>query len=202
MNHEKKKITLILLVAILASSLVALFLLPYRWLSAILFGISASGLFVYYIFSINNHALEIVGKNYYSDYLITDELDRFFRKNKPYLNASYKISDLEKQLKVSRSAISSFTKQRFGRNFNQFLNLWRIAELRHLQSLPENRNTGITSLCLQAGFDNAQQYYQAEKERKAINRRKNKNKLAIKKAEDRIINDPDIKQKPGVHLRI
>jgi YesN/AraC family two-component response regulator len=89
---------------------------------------------------------------------------------------NYKISDLEKQLKVDRHAISSYTRQKFRRNFNQFLNLWRIAELQRLQSLPENRNISINVLCLRAGFGNAQQYHQAEKERKAINRKKNKNK--------------------------
>jgi hypothetical protein len=201
MNHRYKIITAILLVAIFVSSLAASFLFSYKLLSAILLALSASGLFVYYLFSGNNQAFHEAGRKKYSHILITDELDRFFQKNKPFLNVNYKISDLEKQLKVDRHAISSYTRQKFRRNFNQFLNLWRIAELQRLQSLPENKNTGINTLCLKAGFSNTQQYYQAEKERKAINRKKNKNKPVIRKTEDRIIDDLDIKKKPEIHIR-
>ncbi|MDR2774418.1 MAG: hypothetical protein LBC19_06690 [Tannerella sp.] len=201
MNNRYKLIIVILTAAISVSSLAAIFIFPYKLISAVLLVISASGLFVYYIFSDDNQSSHDAGSKKYSDILIIDELDRFFQKNKPYLNANYKISDLEKQLKVSRNAISSFTKHKYRRNFNQFLNLWRIAELQRLQSLPENRNINIHILCLKAGFINAQQYYQAEKERKAINMKKNSNKPVVEKTVNQIINDLDIKKKPEIHIR-
>jgi hypothetical protein len=202
MNRIYKIITVILLATIFVSSLVALFIFPYKLFSAVLLAISALSLLVYYIFSGDNQTTHEIGSKKYSDIIITAELDRFFQKNKPYLNPNYKISDLEKQLKVSRRAIYSFTKQRYRRNFNQFLNLWRIAELQHLQSLPENRDISINILCLKAGFSNAQQYYQAEKERKAINGQKSKNKPVIRKTKDKIINDLEVKKKPEIHMRI
>ena len=122
------------------------------------------------------------------------------------MNANYKISDLEKQLKVSRSAISAFTKERFGRNFNQFLNLFRISELQRLQSLLENEDKSINELCVKAGFNNAQQYYQAEKERKAINRSRNRNKVKnkydTKKHDFDMLDDLDIIKKPDIKIRV
>ena len=202
MRHKYKVITIFLLVAIAIALTAALFMLPNKALFSILSGIYALGLFVYYLFSRNNQTSHEDDSKKYSNILIVEELALFFSKKKPYLNPDFKISDLEKQLKVSRSAITAFTKKRYRRNFNQFLNLWRIAELQRLQSLPENEDVSINKLCIKAGFSNAQQYCLAEKERKAINRNKSKNKPVIKKPEDDILNDLDIKRKPKIQMRI
>jgi len=106
-------------------------------------------------------------------------------------------------MKVRRSAISLFCKKRFRRNFVQFLNLWRISELRRLQGLPQNRGVSVYKLCLQAGFKDGQQYDRAEKERRAINRGKGKSKPVLKTAEDENVKeDLDIKKKPKIQLRI
>jgi AraC-like DNA-binding protein len=200
MNNKYKVITMILLATIAVSSLIALFMLPNKVFFSVLLTISALGLTIYYIFSDNTS--QETGHKKYSDIIIIEELDRFFTNKKPYLNATYKISDLEKQLKVSRSAISSFTRERYGINFNQFLNLWRIAELRRLQSLLENDDIGISKLCVKAGFANVQQYYQAEKERKAKKLKKGKTKPIIKKHEDDKINDLNVIKQPEIHMRI
>jgi methylphosphotriester-DNA--protein-cysteine methyltransferase len=170
--------------------------------------ISALRLFVYYIFRDSNRSSKDADSKKYSDIFIAEELDSFFQQHKPFLNPDYKISALEKQLKVSRKEISLFTKRRFGRNFNQFLNLWRVAELRHLKTLPENRNLSIEILCQKAGFKNKQQYILAEKERKAINMKnrnskyKNSNKDKPVVEQTVKIKDPDSKKKPEINMRV
>jgi hypothetical protein len=191
---------IILLSAIVASSLVALVYLSYKVLFTVLLVLSSLVLCVYCLFGDNKTTRQSGRK--YSDILIADELNEFLIKEKPYLNPNYKISDLEKQLIVSRSAIAAYTKKKYRRSFNQFLNLWRISELQQLQSLPENEGESINKLCKKAGFINALQYYQAEKERKAINRVKAKNKPFIKKPDDNILNELDIKKKPEIQMRI
>ena len=202
MNHKYKVITIILLAAIAILLLAALFMLPNKVLVSVLLGIYVLGLFVYYIFSGNKQKYDKAERKKYSDILIVEELDRFFSKRKPYLNANYKISDLEKQLKVTRNAINTFTKERFGTDFNQFLNLWRIAELKRLQSLLENEDISINKLCLKAGFSNVQQYYLAEKERKARKKKKIKNKPTIKTSENNKVNDWEIERKPEIQIRV
>jgi AraC-like DNA-binding protein len=202
LNQKRKIITMSLLVVIVVSSAVALFMLPDKVFFSVLLVISVSGLIVYYLFSGNRQTSQEVGRKKYSDILIIEELDRFFTHKKPYLNATYKISDLEKQLRVSRSAISLFTKERYGISFNQFLNLWRIAETKRLQSLPENEDISINKLCVKAGFSNAQQYHQAEKERKARKMKKGKSKLITKKDEGDKFNDLDIIKKPEIQMRV
>ena len=122
-------------------SVVALFVLPYKVLFAVLLGVSLLGLFVCFLFG-DGGSSDGRGENY-SDVLILEELDLFFQKHKLYLNPDYKISELEKKLKVRRSAITLFCKKRFRRNFNQFLNLWRIGEVQRLQALPENKGVSV-----------------------------------------------------------
>ena len=138
----------------------------------------------------------------YSDILIVEELDRYFSIKKPYLNPDYKISDLEKQLKVNRSAISSFTKNKFNADFNQFLNLWRIAELQRLQSLIENEDVNIEILCKKAGFRNVQQYRQAERIRKAKKKKKRQSPQTIKKQENEQVVDVNKKKKPDIQIKV
>jgi len=204
MKYNFKVIAVLIFLSFLsAASLASLFLFPYKALFIVLLVLSLISLFLYYLFNdIQPTSDQSADKNY-SDIFIADELDKFFQKQKPYLNPNYKISALEKQLKVSRKAISNFTKRRYKRNFNQYLNLWRIAELRYLQKKPENHDISVNILCLKTGFRNAQQYHQAEKERKAINRRKNetKSKPIIKDFDEDIPNDLEIKKKPAIQIR-
>jgi len=84
--------------------------------------------------------------------LIIEDLNRLFSQKKPFLDVNYKISDLEKQLKVKRGDFAEYTKKKYRRNFNQFINLWRISELHQLQALPENRDIIINKLCLNKGW--------------------------------------------------
>jgi len=197
----KYKVIMAILVWVCVGSVVALFVLPYKALFAVLLGVSLLGLFVCYLFWDGGSSDGRGGK--YSEVLIPEELDLFFRKHKPYLNPDYKISDLEKKLKVRRSAITLFCKKRFRRNFNQFLNLCRIVEVQRLQALPENKGVSVYKLCLQAGFKDAQQYDRAEKERKAINRGKTKIKPAVSKQEDeKVKEDLEIKKKPKIQMRV
>ena len=205
MTKKKYTVTIILLSVIAVFSLVALFMLPYKALFSVLLAISALGLVVCYLFNGNQTFGETRYKEY-TDVIITEELDRFFSKKKPYLNANYKISDVEKQLGVNRGAISAFIKKRFGVNFNQFLDLWRILELRQLRSLPENENVSISKLCVKAGFQNAQQYVRAEKDRKARALLKKiqrlKNKPTVNKHETDKVKDLNVKNKPEINMRI
>ena len=199
-NHKFRVIKIILLATIAISSLIALIMLPYKFFSSALLAISILGLIVYYIFGNNQSVREVERKNY-SDILIVEELEDFFANKEPYLNPNFTISDLEKQLKVSHSAISSYTKKKYRRNFNQFVNLWRIAEVRRLQSLLENEDISLNKLCVKAGFNNTQQYFLAEKERKALNMKKGKSEL-IRKTHDDKVNDLDVIKKPEINMRV
>ena len=190
-----------LLIAAAVASLVALILLPYKVVSTVFLVISLLGLLVYYLLSGNEESDES-GRKKYSDVLISEEMERYFSRKKPFLNPNYKISDLEKYLKVNRNAILSFIQAKYRRNFNQYLDLWRITELQRLQSLMENEDVDINVLCKKAGFSDAQQYKKAEVERRAINRKKTKGKgkHVIKNLD--IDDELDFKKKPEIQIRV
>jgi len=191
-------ITILVFGAIFIGSILGLVMLPNKWIFVALLVVSGLVLFFYAI--ISSGGTDSVR---YSEIVIYEELDRFFQKRKPYLKPNYKITDLEKELKVSRGAIAAFTKERFGRNFNQFLNLCRMIELERLQTLMENEDASIDDLCKKAGFRSANEYYYAEKERKAINKGRNKRKQAHKKADNEvIINDLENIKKPDIKIRV
>ncbi|MDR1898116.1 MAG: hypothetical protein LBR10_15145, partial [Prevotellaceae bacterium] len=97
MKNKRKVITIVLLVAIVVSSSVALFMLPCKAFFSVLLVISLLGLTVAYFIYGGNKQISEVGRKKYSNLLIVEELDWFFSNKKPYLNSRFKISDLEKQ---------------------------------------------------------------------------------------------------------
>jgi len=195
---NSRVITIFVLGAVFIGSIFGLVMLSIKWIFVVLLVISGLVLLCYAVLSSGGRD---GGK--YSEIVIYEELDRFIQKRKPYLKPNYKIEDLEKELKVSKGAIAAFTKERFGRNFKQFLNLCRMVELERLQSLIENEDASIDDLCKKAGFRSANEYYYAEKERKSINKGRNKRKQAHKKAgNEDIVNDLEIKKKPEIQIRV
>ena len=202
MKSKRKTNTLILLSVISVSSIVSLILLPHKVCFSLILGVTVLAIILLFVFSDDDSPSDILNQKKFSNILIVEDLDRLFSKKKPFLDVNYKISDLEKQLKVRRGAINEFTKRKFNRNFNQFLNLWRIAELQRLQALPENRDVSINKLCLKAGFISAFQYQMAEKERKQINKNKRKVKPLKKPIEKDSFEYLDVLKKPEIHMRI
>ena len=202
MKIKRKTIYLILFSLISVFSVIALFMLPYKLLFALILSFSLLAIIFLYLFTGNRSSPGILNRKNFSNILIEEELNRLFDDKKPFLNVNYKISDLEKQLKVNRSAIKEYTKRRFNRNFNQYINLWRIAELNRLRKLPENWDVSVNKLCLKAGFSSAQQFHLAERERKKINKGKNKIKTVTKPIENDPIEDPGFTKKPQIQMRI
>ena len=88
-------------------------------------------------------------------------LNGFFRKQKPYLQAHFKITDLVEAMDVNRSILSAFINQNYGINFNRFVNQWRLQELKRLQKLPSNKGKSVAKLLDKAGFTGLRHYYRA-----------------------------------------
>lgn len=88
-------------------------------------------------------------------------LEAYFRREKPYLNPDFKITDLVEGLDVNRTMISGFINDTYGVNFNRYLNRWRLAEMRRLMGLPSNRGKSPQRLVTKAGFSNSKHYLRA-----------------------------------------
>lgn len=95
--------------------------------------------------------------------LTKEDLELYYEKNKPYLNAGFKMNDLAEYFTTNRTYLSGFINKTFGVNFSQYNNLWRLKEMEGLQQNPEYRNKTQEELSLMAGFGNARSYWRAKK---------------------------------------
>ena len=90
-----------------------------------------------------------------------EKIETYFHEKKPYMNPDFKMTDLIEEIDVNRTAVSAFINRTYGLNFSQYVNQWRINELKRLLSMPGNENESAASLYRQAGFGELKQYYRA-----------------------------------------
>ncbi|GHU60298.1 hypothetical protein FACS189411_17630 [Bacteroidia bacterium] len=102
-------------------------------------------------------------RRFHSGKLTRRRVNAYFRKEKPYLQTDFKITDLAEAMDVNRSVMSGFINKAYGMNFNRFLNQWRMRELERLQALPSNKEKNISKLIDKAGFTEERQYYRTKK---------------------------------------
>lgn len=87
--------------------------------------------------------------------------EEFIRNKKPYLNPSYKITDMVNDLDVNRTSLSTLINRTYGMNFNSYLNHLRLRELEQLRLLPDNEEKNVRLLLGQVGFHNYRTYLRA-----------------------------------------
>ena len=102
------------------------------------------------------------GRKFHSGKLTRRRLNACFRKQKPYLQADFKMTDLAETMDVNRSVLSAFINRNYGINFNRFVNQWRLKELEHLRTLPANKGKSVSQLVTKAGFRDLRQYFRAK----------------------------------------
>lgn len=73
--------------------------------------------------------------------------------NKPFLNPELTLSDLAKQISISRNQLSQVINTGTGDNFYNFVNKFRIEEVKALIKKDVNKKFNILSLAKDAGFN-------------------------------------------------
>jgi len=90
----------------------------------------------------------------FSDKMKADELyDRlivYFENKKPYLKQDLKIREVALHLYSNKTYLSRIINDKHNLNFNQFVNYYRIEEVKRL--FMENSSLNIQELCTQSGF--------------------------------------------------
>jgi len=107
-------------------------------------------------------------RQFHSGKLTRHRLNVYFRKQKPYLQADYKMIDLAEAMDVNRSVLSAFINRNYGMNFNRFVNQWRLKELKRLQALPSNKSKSVMRLVTKVGFADLRQYFRAKSNQPSI----------------------------------
>jgi len=126
------------------------------------------------IFSDNNTIIEIKDKGSYSKSGLKDteaqekhmELLQLMKDKKPYLNSKLSLTALANHLDTSPNHLSQIINQFEEKNFNDFVNLYRVEEFIHLAS--ENKNYSLLALALEAGFNSKSTFNKLFKKYKGI----------------------------------
>lgn len=88
-----------------------------------------------------------------SDSVIRDQLIHLMENEKMYLFPDLKVGGLAASLGCSPHKLSQVMTSQFGQNFNDFINSYRIEEVKRRLSIGETRNKTIASLAFDCGFN-------------------------------------------------
>jgi AraC-like DNA-binding protein len=76
----------------------------------------------------------------------------YMTEKKPYLDSELTLSSLAKDLGISRSQLSLLINERIGDNFYDFVNKYRVEEVKKLMVDPQVKNYNLLGIALEAGF--------------------------------------------------
>lgn len=84
---------------------------------------------------------------------LAERLDRLMREDRIYRDESLSISALALRLSVPEYRLRRLINRKLGhRNFNAFINQWRLADARQALADPAERDVPISTIALDAGF--------------------------------------------------
>lgn len=83
--------------------------------------------------------------------LITRLLDHM-ENNKPFLDPELTLTELAKGLNISRSQLSQLINDGIGDNFYDFVNKYRVEQVKKLMTDPQMKNYNLFGIALEAGF--------------------------------------------------
>ena len=84
---------------------------------------------------------------------INEKLLDYIHEEKPYLNPELSLQDLADKLDVKRHHLSNVINQKHNKNFYEFINQYRITEVKAMLTDPENKHLKLISLAYDAGFN-------------------------------------------------
>lgn len=85
--------------------------------------------------------------------LHTQKLLELMEREKPYLNPKLKLSDLASQMSVNPGLLSLIINQGTGKNFNDFVNEYRVTEFKSRLKSGDHKNFTLLAIALDSGFN-------------------------------------------------
>ncbi|GAB2506026.1 helix-turn-helix transcriptional regulator [Microbulbifer agarilyticus] len=80
-------------------------------------------------------------------------VSRYMTSARPYLNSNLKLEDLAAQVSVSPKLLSNLINREFECNFFEFVNRYRIAEVKQFLSDPGLKDQSVMDLAMRAGYN-------------------------------------------------
>jgi AraC-like DNA-binding protein len=95
---------------------------------------------------------------------LNERLVSLMEESKPYLNPDLSLQSLSEDLHVSRHRLSAIINARQGMNFFEFVNLYRINEVKELMQKDVSGKMKIYELAYDAGFNSKATFYRIFKQ--------------------------------------
>ncbi len=99
------------------------------------------------------------------------KIEKIMEDTKPYLEPELSLSELAKRLKTNASIVSATINQHFGKNFNDFINEYRVKEFIIACRLPQNRRLTLLAIAYDCGFNSKATFNRAVKKSKGVSPR-------------------------------
>jgi AraC-like DNA-binding protein len=87
---------------------------------------------------------------------------------KPYLNPDLSVKDISEHLHVSHQHLSQTINEKTNQSFSDFINHFRVEEVKDLLTCPNNKNLTIEAISQKAGFSSKSQFYSAFKQQTGL----------------------------------
>ena len=86
------------------------------------------------------------------DQQLIDKLVTHIVEKKSYLDSELTLSNLAKDINMSRTQLSQLINDGLGENFYDFINKYRVEEVKRLMTDPQAKNFNLLGIALEAGF--------------------------------------------------
>jgi len=94
---------------------------------------------------------------------IKAKIESSMLQEKLYLEPELSLSDLAQKLKTNTSVLSAAINSNYGKNFNDFVNEYRVKEFKKQIKLPKNQNFTILAVAFECGFNSKATFNRAFK---------------------------------------
>jgi len=83
----------------------------------------------------------------------TDKLLEFTHQEKPYLNPNISLRTLSELVEIHPNYLSWVLNEQIGKNFNEFINHFRVEHFKQLATNPSNAHISLIGLAYESGFN-------------------------------------------------
>jgi AraC-like DNA-binding protein len=91
------------------------------------------------------------------------KIETLMLQEKLFLEPELSLSDLAQKLKTNTSVLSAAINSNFGKNFNDFINEYRVEEFKKQIKLPQNQNYTLLAVAFDCGFNSKATFNRAFK---------------------------------------
>jgi len=83
---------------------------------------------------------------------LIEKLQQYMKNEKPFLDPELSLSALAKAMGINRNQLSQLINTGIGENFYDFINKYRVEEVKRLMVDPQKQNYNLLGMALEAGF--------------------------------------------------